>query len=32
LLNCDAMQGFLVSKPVPSEIFEARFLLATAVN
>jgi len=32
LLNCDAMQGFLISKPVPSEVFEARFLLATAVN
>ncbi|HUW76436.1 MAG TPA: EAL domain-containing protein [Gallionella sp.] len=25
-LNCDEMQGFLFSKPVPTEIFEARFL------
>lgn len=26
LLDCDEMQGFLFSKAVPSEIFEARFL------
>ena len=26
LLNCDEMQGFLFSKPVPSEIFETRYL------
>ena len=26
LLACDEMQGFLFSKPVPGEIFEARFL------
>jgi diguanylate cyclase (GGDEF)-like protein/PAS domain S-box-containing protein len=26
LLNCDEMQGFLFSKPVPIEIFETRFL------
>jgi len=26
LLNCDEMQGFLFSKPVPSEIFEAKYL------
>jgi PAS domain S-box-containing protein/diguanylate cyclase (GGDEF)-like protein len=26
LLNCDEMQGFLFSKPVPYEIFEAKFL------
>ncbi len=26
LLNCDEMQGFLFSKPLPSEIFETRFL------
>ena len=26
LLDCDEMQGFLFSKPVPGEIFEARFL------
>jgi diguanylate cyclase (GGDEF)-like protein/PAS domain S-box-containing protein len=28
VLNCDEMQGFLFSKAVPSEIFEARFLAA----
>ncbi len=26
LLDCDEMQGFLFSKPVPGEIFETRFL------
>jgi EAL domain-containing protein (putative c-di-GMP-specific phosphodiesterase class I) len=26
LLNCDEMQGYLFSKPVPIEIFEERFL------
>ncbi|MEO8331390.1 MAG: EAL domain-containing protein [Gallionella sp.] len=26
LLSCDEMQGYLFSKPVPAEIFEARFL------
>lgn len=26
LLDCDEMQGFLFSKPVPAEIFETRFL------
>jgi diguanylate cyclase (GGDEF)-like protein/PAS domain S-box-containing protein len=26
LLSCDEMQGFLFSKPVPSDIFETRFL------
>jgi EAL domain-containing protein (putative c-di-GMP-specific phosphodiesterase class I) len=26
LLNCDEYQGYLFSKPVPTEIFEARFL------
>jgi PAS domain S-box-containing protein/diguanylate cyclase (GGDEF)-like protein len=26
LLNCDEMQGYLFSKPVPVEIFETRFL------
>jgi EAL domain-containing protein (putative c-di-GMP-specific phosphodiesterase class I) len=26
LLNCDEMQGFLFSKPVPGEIFESKFL------
>jgi diguanylate cyclase (GGDEF)-like protein/PAS domain S-box-containing protein len=27
LLKCDVMQGYLFSKPVPADIFEARFLL-----
>ena len=26
LLHCDEMQGYLFSKPVPAEIFEAKFL------
>ena len=26
LLNCDEMQGYLFSKPVPCEIFETKFL------
>ncbi|MGZ5168947.1 MAG: EAL domain-containing protein [Burkholderiales bacterium] len=26
LLNCDEMQGFLFSKPLPAEIFEAKYL------
>jgi len=30
LLSCDEMQGFLFSKPVPAEIFEARFLASSA--
>jgi diguanylate cyclase (GGDEF)-like protein/PAS domain S-box-containing protein len=29
-LSCDEMQGFLFSKPVPGEIFEARYLAAPA--
>ena len=29
LLNCDDMQGFLYSKPVPAEIFETKFLAPT---
>jgi EAL domain-containing protein (putative c-di-GMP-specific phosphodiesterase class I) len=28
LLNCDEMQGFLFSKPVPGSLFETRFLSA----
>jgi EAL domain-containing protein (putative c-di-GMP-specific phosphodiesterase class I) len=28
LLDCDEMQGFLFSKPLPGEIFEARYLTA----
>jgi len=27
LLNCDEMQGFLYSKPLPAEVFETRFLV-----
>ena len=27
LLNCDEMQGYPFSKPVPEEVFETRFLL-----
>ncbi|WP_283744865.1 EAL domain-containing protein [Sideroxydans sp. CL21] len=30
LLTCDEMQGFYFSKPVPAEIFEARFLSNSA--
>ena len=30
LLKCDEMQGYLFSKPVPREIFEARFLAQAA--
>jgi EAL domain-containing protein (putative c-di-GMP-specific phosphodiesterase class I) len=26
LLNCDEMQGFLFSKPIPRDVFEARYL------
>jgi EAL domain-containing protein (putative c-di-GMP-specific phosphodiesterase class I) len=26
LLNCDEMQGFLFSKPLPADVFEARYL------
>ena len=32
LLSCDEMQGFLFSKPVPSEIFESRFLMPVVVR
>jgi diguanylate cyclase (GGDEF)-like protein len=32
LLGCDEMQGFLFSKPVPSEIFESRFLTRVTVR
>jgi EAL domain-containing protein (putative c-di-GMP-specific phosphodiesterase class I) len=28
-LNCDEMQGFLFSKPVPADLFESRFLTPT---
>ncbi len=30
LLDCDEMQGFLFSKPLPSDLFEARYLLPAA--
>ena len=28
LLNCDQMQGFLLSKPLPAALFEERYLQA----
>ena len=28
VLNCDEMQGYLISKPLPREIFEAKYLRA----
>ncbi len=31
-LNCDEMQGFLFSKPVPAEIFESKFLAPLLAN
>jgi diguanylate cyclase (GGDEF)-like protein/PAS domain S-box-containing protein len=30
VLNCDEMQGFLFSKPVPGEIFETKFLASAS--
>ena len=30
LLNCDEMQGFLFSRPVPGTIFESRYLASSA--
>jgi EAL domain-containing protein (putative c-di-GMP-specific phosphodiesterase class I) len=30
LLDCDEMQGFLFSKPLPGEVFEARYLALPA--
>jgi diguanylate cyclase (GGDEF)-like protein len=32
LLDCDEMQGFLFSKPVPRRLFETRYLAAPAVS
>jgi diguanylate cyclase (GGDEF)-like protein len=32
LLNCDEMQGYLFSEPVPRAVFEARFLAALQVG
>jgi EAL domain-containing protein (putative c-di-GMP-specific phosphodiesterase class I) len=30
VLGCDEMQGYLFSRPVPGEVFEARFLAVPA--
>jgi EAL domain-containing protein (putative c-di-GMP-specific phosphodiesterase class I) len=30
LLNCDEMQGFLFSKPVPAEIFGSKFVASAS--
>jgi diguanylate cyclase (GGDEF)-like protein/PAS domain S-box-containing protein len=32
LLNCDEMQGFLYSKPVPADVLEAQFLAPTSTR
>jgi EAL domain-containing protein (putative c-di-GMP-specific phosphodiesterase class I) len=32
LLNCDEMQGYLFSKPVPRDAFEARFLTSNELS
>ena len=32
LLSCDEMQGYLFSKPVPSDIFETKFLASPALK
>ncbi|MCM2308605.1 MAG: EAL domain-containing protein [Sulfuritalea sp.] len=32
LLNCDEMQGYLFSKPLPAEVFEARYLAAASAT
>jgi EAL domain-containing protein (putative c-di-GMP-specific phosphodiesterase class I) len=32
LLNCDEMQGFLFSKPLPGEIFETKYLAPGSAN
>ena len=32
LLGCDEMQGYLFSKPVPSDIFEARFMAPSSAG
>jgi EAL domain-containing protein (putative c-di-GMP-specific phosphodiesterase class I) len=32
LLDCDEMQGFLFSKPLPRGLFETRYLAAPAVR
>ena len=30
LLNCDEMQGYLFSKPLPADVFAARYLAASS--
>ncbi|MEA3134900.1 MAG: hypothetical protein QOG17_2746, partial [Gammaproteobacteria bacterium] len=30
LLDCDEMQGFLFSRPIPRELFESKYLAARA--
>ena len=32
LLNCDEMQGYLFSKPLPVDVFEARYLAASSAT
>jgi EAL domain-containing protein (putative c-di-GMP-specific phosphodiesterase class I) len=32
LLNCDEIQGYWFGRPVPSEIFEAKYLRTTALS
>jgi diguanylate cyclase (GGDEF)-like protein/PAS domain S-box-containing protein len=32
MLGCDEMQGFLFSKPLPCEVFEASYLAMTAIS
>ncbi|QTN27537.1 EAL domain-containing protein [Rhodoferax sp. AJA081-3] len=32
VLGCDEMQGYLFSQPVPSAVFEAKYLVPSAVN
>jgi EAL domain-containing protein (putative c-di-GMP-specific phosphodiesterase class I) len=32
LMHCDEMQGYLFGKPVPVEIFEKKYLMATSVT
>jgi EAL domain-containing protein (putative c-di-GMP-specific phosphodiesterase class I) len=32
LLSCDEMQGFLFSKPVPSELFQTTFLASPSLG
>jgi EAL domain-containing protein (putative c-di-GMP-specific phosphodiesterase class I) len=32
LLGCDEMQGYLISKPVPREIFETKYLAPSSAG